>query len=159
MRTHQVPKLIAPDKKNSLVNIFLISPCKHVVGTHQKCLCEALLVSTQNICLYGENNQKYNYFLFKKCSLPGAILTGNILLNFTKCNKFTTQQIYIFYYIFILDKHTCTWSSLIVIHYMHSHKIIQIREITNWCNYTIHRILCPYLNSLDGNWTKRSLTS
>ena len=36
------------------IDIFLISPQKHVVGTHQKCLGEALLLSTHNICFHEE---------------------------------------------------------------------------------------------------------
>ena len=49
--------VIATDKpffhpKNA--DIFLISPRKHVVGTHYKRLTEVLLMSTHNICFRGE---------------------------------------------------------------------------------------------------------
>ena len=45
--------IIAPDKRGYPRNIFLISSQKHV-GTHQKCLAEALLISTHNICFCEE---------------------------------------------------------------------------------------------------------
>ena len=35
---------------DNLLQFFI----KCVVGTHQRCLTEALLMSTQNICFYGE---------------------------------------------------------------------------------------------------------
>ena len=44
----------APDKSGYSDHNFLISPQKHIVGTHQKCLSETLLMSTHNICFSGE---------------------------------------------------------------------------------------------------------
>ena len=46
--------IIAPDKRGYPQNIFRISPRKHIVGTHQKGLLEALLMSTHNMCFCGE---------------------------------------------------------------------------------------------------------
>ena len=45
---------IAVYKRCICVIIFLISPGKHVVGTYQKRLMEALLMSTHNIYFHGE---------------------------------------------------------------------------------------------------------
>ena len=55
---------IAPNKGVSRKLIFLISPLKHVVGTHQKCLSKALLMSTHNICFHGEIRKTSVLFWF-----------------------------------------------------------------------------------------------
>ena len=48
------PVCIPTDKRGYPHNIFLISLQKHVVGTHLKCLGEALLMRSHNICFHGE---------------------------------------------------------------------------------------------------------
>ena len=82
-------------------DIFLISPWKHmlwvlirstcvsmkthVVGTHQKCLTEALLMSTHNICFHGDIRKLL-------CGYPllfGAMLiwwsTTSVMIDMKKC--------------------------------------------------------------------------
>ena len=52
---------------------FLTSAQKNVVGTHQNCLSEVLLTSTDNICFVVKYD-KYQYFPFeKKNVLSGAM--------------------------------------------------------------------------------------
>ena len=42
------------------MDVFLISPQKHVVGTHLKYLWEALLMSTHNLFLWRNMKNKKN---------------------------------------------------------------------------------------------------
>ena len=44
----------------------------YAVGSHYKCLDEAFLKSTNNICFWGAQ-RKYQYILAEKCVLPGAM--------------------------------------------------------------------------------------
>ena len=70
--------LIAPDIWGIQENNFsYLSMKTYVVGTHLKCLNEALLMSTHNICFRGEI-RKYQYFFAekKKSTLSGTVLSG-----------------------------------------------------------------------------------
>ena len=58
---------IGLDKGRYRRNVFLISPRKHVLGSHLKHLSEALIMSTHNICCCGEI-RKYQYFWIEKAS-------------------------------------------------------------------------------------------
>ena len=54
------------------VNIFLISPQKHMLWVLIRSASEALLMSTHSICFCGET-KKYQCFLFEKRALYGAL--------------------------------------------------------------------------------------
>ena len=53
----------------------------YVVGTHYKCLTEALLMSTHNICFHGEKGKITVLFGLKKC------LNKNYVNHFDTCVK------------------------------------------------------------------------
>ena len=68
---------IAPDKRSIHINIFPISIWKHVMGTHnKKHLSEVLLMSTHNICFYGEIRKNW-YFLAEKKNQTHLIWSYN----------------------------------------------------------------------------------
>ena len=50
------------------MNIFLISPEKNIVGTYQKCLVEAFLMNTRNICSHGEITKKISTIFGERTS-------------------------------------------------------------------------------------------
>ena len=55
--------IIAPDKKGYRHDdLSYFSMKTHVVGTHQKCLGEALLMSANNICFHGEIRNISEFF-------------------------------------------------------------------------------------------------
>ena len=56
---------IGLDNSGNQVNIFLISPQKHVIGTHWKYLSEALVMSTCKI-YFMEKEEKDQYFWIEK---------------------------------------------------------------------------------------------
>ena len=55
-----------PDKSVYQKIIFIISQPKHVVGTQKNCLNEAVLLSTQNLCLdcWVKNNDNFTLKIF-----------------------------------------------------------------------------------------------
>ena len=61
---------IAPDKRGfSALYFSYFSMKTYVVGTHEKCLSEALLMSTHNVYLHGEIRKIAVLFGCKNCSI------------------------------------------------------------------------------------------
>ena len=63
---------------------------QYVVGTHQKHLSEALLMSTHNMFLWRNKKNINNFLIEKKSASSGAVLSQSDL---TLCSKHFTHSI------------------------------------------------------------------
>ena len=132
---------IAPNKGVSRKLIFLISPLKHVVGTHQKCL------STHNICFHGEIRKTsvlfWFYFWLKKSTRLGCYFLGSGTVLFTLSEHLVyTDKILLWPLTLLLLNTTCSvlapeeanWSgsALFIIHYVNFYKKPRSSNLIGW---------------------------
>ena len=100
---------IAQDKRWYWEKYFSYFSAKtYVVG---ECLCEALLMSTHNLCFCGEIRKIWTIFYWKNIVLSGAMVSPVcFLLLFVKL-----MYIYCIFSIFFLLLDWCLWDSVFVL--------------------------------------------